>query len=135
MSRQKGRLLRIGAAAGIGLAWAAAPVSAHHSTALQFDMTKEIVVEGTIVEMEWRNPHAWLQIEVENDAGEPEIWRLEFGSANSLYRRGWRRDDLPIGAKVRVHGLPARDGSRTLAAEEVTLPDGRELFAGPREPR
>ena len=68
MSRQKGRGFLIGAVAGLGLAAA----RAHHSTALQYDMTKEVVVEGTIVEMEWRNPHAWLQIEVENEAGEPE---------------------------------------------------------------
>ena len=47
------------------------PAGAHHSIALQFDMTKEITVEGRILEMEWRNPHAWLQIEVESDEGRP----------------------------------------------------------------
>jgi len=102
----------------------------HHSIAAQFDMTKEIAIEGLILEMEWRNPHAWLQIEANNEDGQPEIWKIEFGSANSLYRRGWRRDDLPVGAKVSINGLPARDGSRVVGAEDVTLPDGRTLFAG-----
>ena len=108
------------------------PGMAHHSIAAQFDMTKEITVEGVILEMEWRNPHAWLQIEVENNDSQLEIWQIEFGSGNSLYRRGWRRDDLPVGIKVVIHGLPARDGSRVVGAEDVTLPDGRTLFAGTR---
>ena len=62
--------------------------TAHHSKALQFDMNAEITVEGNIVELEWRNPHAWLNIEVENEAGELELWRIEFSNANSLLRRG-----------------------------------------------
>ena len=106
------------------------PAETHHSIAAQFDMKKEIMIEGLILEMEWQNPHAWLQIEASNKDGQPEIWQIEFGSANSLYRRGWRRDDLPVGAKVSVSGLPARDGSRVVGAEDVTLPDGRTLFAG-----
>ncbi len=105
-------------------------VSAHHSVALQFDMSQEVEIEGTIMELEWRNPHAWLTVEVENEAGEMEVWRVEFGSGNSLTRRGWRPADLPVGAHVTVHGLPARDGSNTIAGEEVILDDGRELFTG-----
>lgn len=110
--------------------FAAPLVSAHHSVALQFDMSQMIEIEGTIMELEWRNPHAWLTVEVESEAGEMEVWRVEFGSGNSLTRRGWRPTDLPVGAHVTVHGLPARDGSNTIAGEEVILDDGRELFTG-----
>ena len=129
MIPRKGKVVA-GALAGLGAVLAGLPAGAHHSIALQFDMTKTITVEGTILQMEWRNPHAWLQIEVQNDAGEPEVWQIEFGSANALYRRGWRRDDLPVGAAITVHGLPTRDGSRVDDGEEVTLSDGRTLFAG-----
>ena len=106
------------------------PASGHHSVALQFDMTREVTITGRIVEMEWRNPHAWLHVEVEGESGRPEMWRVEFGGANSLYRRGWRRDDLPVGTEVTIHGLPARDGSRQMEGDEVTLEDGRSLFSG-----
>ena len=61
------------------------PAETHHSIAAQFDMKKEIMIEGLILEMEWQNPHAWLQIEASNKDGQPEIWQIEFGSANSLY--------------------------------------------------
>ncbi|MCZ6475460.1 MAG: DUF6152 family protein [Gammaproteobacteria bacterium] len=116
--------------AGIGMLSAGLPVSAHHSVALQYDMTREIIVVGTVVDLEWRNPHAWLHLEVRNDAGELELWKIEFGSANSLYRRGWRPANLPVGSIVTVHGLPARDGSRSVDGEDVTLADGTTLFSG-----
>ncbi len=103
---------------------------AHHSVALMYDMNSEVTIVGSIVELEWRNPHAWLHLEVENDAGEPELWKVEFGSANSLYRRGWRPANLPIGSNVTVHGLPARDGSRSVDGEEVVLEDGTRLLSG-----
>ena len=117
-------------AAGLVLSFLGGPAGAHHSIALQYDMTREITISGRIVEMQWRNPHAWLQLEVEGEAGELELWQVEFGSANALYRRGWRRDDLPVGATVTVHGLPSRDGSRQVEGDEVTLTDGRALFSG-----
>ena len=119
-----------GVAAGMSLMLTGVPLSAHHSVALQYDMSSEITVVGAIVELEWRNPHAWLHLEVENDAGVVQLWKVEFSSANSLYRRGWRPDDLPIGSVITVHGLPARDGSRSVDGEEVTLADGTRLLTG-----
>lgn len=116
--------------AGFAVLVLAGPVQGHHSIALQYDMTREITISGRIVEMEWRNPHAWLHVEVENESGAAELWRVEFGGANSLYRRGWRRDDLPVGTEVTVHGLPSRDGSRQIEGDEVTFADGRSLFSG-----
>jgi hypothetical protein len=126
------RLLTLGLGI-VAAGFASLPARGHHSVALQFDMSQEIEIEGTVVSMEWRNPHAWLQVEVEGEDGETTIWAVEFASANGLYRRGWRRDDLPIGIHVSIHGLPARDGSNTIGAEDVTLPDGRRLFAGSRQ--
>ena len=109
----------------------AQPGVAHHSIALQFDMTQEVEIEGTVVSMEWRKPHAWLQVQVEADNGDTAS--CNNGAANSLYRRGWTRDDLPVGAHLVVHGLPARDGSNTIGAENVILEGGRQLFAGSRQ--
>ena len=55
---------------------------------------------------------------------------LEFGGGNALYRRGWRRDDLPVGLGVTIHGIPSRDGSKQMEGDEVLLSDGRTLFSG-----
>jgi len=117
-------------AAGLGLILAEAPLYAHHSVAAGFDMAKTTTVVGTITKMEWRNPHGLLTIDVKNEKGEVESWSIWFGSSNSLYRRGWRKDDLPFGATVTVNGFQARDGSKQLYGGDTKLPDGRTLFAG-----
>ena len=107
-----------------------APAGAHHSIAAQFDMYKTNTVSGTISKMDFRNPHSWLYIDVKDDKGQVEPWSIEFAAANALYRRGWRQEDLPVGAALTVTGYVARDGSRMLGATDVKLADGRTLFAG-----
>ncbi len=39
---------------------AAAPLTAHHAFAAEFDVNQPVKVRGTITKLEWVNPHAWL---------------------------------------------------------------------------
>lgn len=119
--------LTVGATA---LVTAAAAAHAHHSIAAQFELDKSVTVVGTVAKMEFRNPHSWLYVDAKDESGRVEQWAVEFGSVNSLFRRGWKREDLPVGATVAVTGYPALDGSKTVGATDVKLPDGRTLFAG-----
>jgi hypothetical protein len=105
-------------------------ISAHHSFSAEFDAKKPITLKGTIVQMQWVNPHSWLHIDVKGPDGKVERWKLEFALPNALYRRGWRQKDLPVGASVVVDGYRAKDGTNTANAATVTLADGRRLFAG-----
>ena len=125
-------LFVVGVAIGAASLLVAEPARAHHSIAAEFDMNKSVTVSGDITKMDFRNPHSWLYIDVRDEAGQVQPWAIEFGAVNSLYRRGWQRDDLPVGATVTVTGFAALDGSRTLGATDVTLSDGRTLFAGTR---
>jgi len=102
----------------------------HHSVAAGFDTTTSTAVTGTITSMEWINPHARMFVEVTLEDGTTQSWTAWFTSANNLFRRGWRADDLPVGEVVTVRGFAARDGSSELYGGETTLPDGRTLFAG-----
>jgi hypothetical protein len=109
----------------------AAGLAAHHSLTAEFDTSKTVSLSGTITEMKWTNPHSWLYIDVKNARGQVENWAVEFASPNSLYRRGWRKSDLPPKDVISVVGYPSRDTkSRTISATDVKLPDGRTLFAG-----
>jgi hypothetical protein len=109
----------------------AASAQAHHSFAAQYDANKPITLRGTISRMLWSNPHGHLYIDVKVPDGTVVTWELETASPAGLYRRGWRRDDLPIGSEVVVRAFLARDGTPTANATTVTLTaTGRELFAG-----
>ena len=115
---------------GVGLILATAPVFAHHSFIAEYDPHAPVTLKGTITKMEWVNPHGWLHIEVKGPDGKVVNWILEFGSPNTLYKRGWRKEDLPFGAEVTVSGFRAKDGSPAANADNVVLADGKKLFAG-----
>lgn len=93
------------------LAAVAGLVEAHHSFAT-FDQTQEKTLVGTIKEVQWTNPHIWLQVLVKNDAGGAVVeWSIEGGSPNGLSRQGWKRSSLNTGDAVEMVIHPLKDGS------------------------
>jgi Family of unknown function (DUF6152) len=74
--------------------------------------------------------HFEIYIDAKSDDGAVANWGLETGPPNMLYRGGCRRDTVKLGDAITVHGFVAKDGSHTLAARQITTPDGRKLFAG-----
>ena len=121
----------LSAAVVAGLCLAAERAVAHHSFAAEFDENKPVKLTGKITSMRWSNPHSWLYIDVTDENGKVVNWAWETGSGvNALYRRGWRKEDLPIGAVVTVDGWQARNGKPVGNARSIRFTDGRTLFAG-----
>ena len=105
--------------------------AAHHSFAAEFDSNAPVHVTGTVIKVDWTNPHTYIFVEVENDEGDYEEWAFEMGSPNGLMRRGWTRNTLEIGTEVIVQGTRARDGSYKGNVQTVVIADTcQRLFAG-----
>jgi len=122
-------LIKVVAIAGLITA-AALPVFAHHSFSAEFDSNKQVTLEGKVVMMEWVNPHSWLHIDVTQPDGTVQRWKIEGGSPSVLLRKGWNRDSLPPGLKVKVVGFQAKDGSLRASSRDLTFPDGRRMDLG-----
>jgi len=122
------RLLAVSIALTLGMA--AVPLFAHHSFAAEYDSNKPVTLKGTVTKMEWMNPHARFYVDVKDDSGKMANWELELGSPNGLMRRGWTRNSLKPGDAVIVEGYLAKDGSKLANARQITLADGRKVFAG-----
>jgi len=94
---------------------AAPAASAHHSITGRYDVNKRITLEGTVIEFNYTNPHATIQLQVGvAGAGETERWFLQWLNPVGLHRRGYTRDVIRPGDRVTVSGNPARDGSNLL---------------------
>ena len=116
--------------AGAGLVLTAVPMAAHHAFAAEFDARKPIKLRGTVVKMEWINPHSWIHIDVKRPDGKVERWMIEGGPPNALYRRGFTKDSLPVGTDILVEGFRAKDGSNRGNGRDLTFSNGKKLFLG-----
>jgi len=122
----------VAAVAGLGLSLLASSGTAHHSFSAQFDAEKPFKMMGTVTRVEWRNPHAWFYIDVEDEKDNVSNWGMELASPNLLMRKGWGRSSMKVGDAVTVEGFLARDGSNTGNAQSVTLnTTGKTLFVKP----
>ena len=102
---------------------------AHHSFAAEFDATKVVHLEGTVVQFAWVNPHSWIYMDVKKADGTVDHWKIEGGAPSLLLRRGWTKNSVQAGVKVVVNAYQARDGALRASARDVTFPDGRSLDA------
>jgi hypothetical protein len=109
---------------------AAVPAMAHHSFAAEFDMSKPLALTGTVTKLEWTNPHARIYIDVKDADGKVVNWECELGSPNTLMHKGWNRNSLKPGDEISVDGFLAKNGSNAANARQVTLANGKKVFAG-----
>src|SRR5438874_12749610 len=96
--------------AAIALGAVAQSALAHHSASM-FDPEKVKELTGTIKEFQWKNPHVWIQLNVQNASGAKEEWSIEGGGPNSLSRQGWRPTTFKPGDPVGIKGNPMKDGA------------------------
>jgi hypothetical protein len=102
---------------------------AHHAFATEFDVNRQVTLEGKVTKVELINPHSWIHLEVIQD-GKPVMWMVEGGSPNALVRRGITKNSIPVGSQLVVRGYGTRDGSNKAVGRDMKFADGRALFFG-----
>jgi len=106
-----------------------AQAGAHHSTAM-FNLESRLTLNGVLKEIQWTNPHAWIQVTAPDAKGAPVEWSIECGSPNSLARQGWKLSMFKAGQKVSIVGNPKKDGTPAALLVTITLADGTVLGPG-----
>ncbi len=123
------RLKRVIAIAVLGLLLSPLPTLAHHSFSAMYDVKKYVVLNGTLTEVMFRNPHIWVFIDVPGD-GSSVNWGCEGANPNSLFRRGWRPEWLKVGESVTMEGYAARNGKPLCNLRNLVTADGKKMFVG-----
>jgi hypothetical protein len=98
--------------------------SAHHSTS-EFNYAKQVLLKGVVKEVQWTNPHSYLQVLVDGENGDKVQWGIEIGSPSLNIRSGWKKDSVKRGDEVSLDIAPARNGSNFGTLRVLTLKDGR----------
>jgi Family of unknown function (DUF6152) len=108
------------------------PVYAHHGFAGRYDEDNPVTVTGSVLELQFENPHSFIIFEVKDDNGKTERWSAELGSASNMHRvDGWTRETLKAGDKITITGPRAKNGApdMNLSHEsKITLADSGKVI-------
>ena len=111
---------------GAGAMAAAAPAFAHHSYAM-FDAQQNKQLDGVVLAFAWTNPHSFIEVQVNDEKGQPQKWGVECGSPSHLVRAGWTKSSLKPGDHVVVTIHPLRSGELGGQFVQVHTADGKDL--------
>ena len=100
---------------------------AHHSTVV-YDFNSEEIFVGTVLSVEFQNPHIALTLDAAGPDGNREVVEfIEGPSANMLLRQGLEISDLALGSRITATGSPLIDDSRKYYLRRIRLKDGKEF--------
>ena len=107
----------------------ASAARAHHSQS-EYDSKAKVDVEGTVTKLEWKSPHAWVYVDVTDAKGEKVNWSFELPSPVTLMRRGWTRDSLKPGDRIKVSGRRAKNFPTIALGDSIKDSTGKPMFTG-----
>jgi hypothetical protein len=109
-------------------------VHGHHYFGTDYFEDQTVTIEGTVVEFDYRNPHAWLYLAVSNEAGQTRRVGAEWGNPNRLGTQGVTKDTIKPADRVIVTGSPGRNpAANRIHLKKIERPaDGWQWVARPR---
>ncbi len=105
-------------------------VSAQHTVAAKFDLTKPLTLKGTVTQIDWANPYVHVVMKVPGANGRLVVWAVELESTIILAKNGWNKTSLPLGETITVQGFAARDGSNQISGRSVVTSAGKNVYVG-----
>ena len=112
-----------------------ASAQAHHAFSAEFDVSRPVNLTGSVVEIEWTNPHAWMHIETKDEEGNAQRWAIELVGINGLVRFGFTRKTVKVGETLTIAGFGARNGSNTANASSIARTSSGEILWASQVPR
>lgn len=121
-----GRVMRAFAAFLVTICACALPWSAraHHSTA-NFDNTRTETVQGVVKYFAFTNPHSVMDLEVQTESGEKQMFKIFTVGKVLMKRYGWTEKDVKAGDTVTVSGNPDRHDPHYLYLRNIVFASGK----------
>ena len=124
---------RILASMAFAVALLATDALAHHNMTALFDFNDRVTLNGTLTQVDWRNPHTYLTLDVKGTDA-TESWQAEGPSPTWFRIREIGKADFEgsVGKILTVELSRARDKSRSGLIRTITMPGGRIVSACPQ---
>jgi predicted amidohydrolase len=117
----------LAAAFVVGLAYAVAPTQAHQAVQAQFDVNQTVEKKGTLVKIDWINPHTYMHFDV-TEEGATTRYAIESLGVTGLRRAGIdSKSSFQVGSTFSFVINPSRNGSPTGLLVTLVFPDGRRF--------
>jgi len=84
-------------------------VYAHHSFAATYREKDSVTIEGELVQLDFRNPHSFVHVDVKEKDGTKVRYAVEWGGVGQLGQQGVTRETLRVGDHVIISGAPGRN--------------------------
>ena len=103
--------------------------AAHHSVNASHDSTKPVTIQGTIVKVEWVNPHSRITLQVKSDNGQVSTQVLEMGRPARNGAGGIDRSLFQVGKTITVEAWAPKPEYKDdmFSARFLILDDGRRI--------
>ena len=122
---------RVVIALALGACLVAARAGAHHSFAATYFEDKTQMIQGTIVQFLFRNPHSFVHVEAPDDKGQMQRWAVEWAATAQLKESGVDYQSLKPGDEVIVTGNPGRNAAdHRLRMQSVERPKDGWKWSG-----
>jgi len=82
--------------------------AAHHSYGATYDTSKEIRLEGKLVQFALRNPHSYVHVQAPDAKGAMQRWAVEWSGTTQLGSQGVSQASLSVGDEIIIIGRPSR---------------------------
>ncbi len=84
---------------------------AHHSFAATYREKDSVTIEGELVQLDFRNPHSFVHVDVKQKDGTTVRYAIEWGGVGQLGQQGITRDTFKVGDHVIISGAPGRNAA------------------------
>jgi hypothetical protein len=125
-----GRFLLVVALAGV-----ASVASAHHGSAISYDLSNQVTLTGVVTEWVWKNPHCFVLFEVTDEQGKAVAWGAETHPTTFLVRNEVKGVPVPLSAtsikpgdRVTVTLFPSRVGAPRGLLARLADAEGKVLL-------
>jgi hypothetical protein len=104
---------------------AVSPARAHHSFAAEFDGSQIQTITGTVVEFQWKNPHAYIVVDVTDAGGKTTRWGVQSRNLSILKRQGLSKSTFKPGEVLTIELYHHHDPAKAIGfARYIQKADG-----------